>query len=322
MTRSRAPRQWRYMLHGLSVTSNARLAFLQPSECRSDPDIHLELADSAVPAPLLPSQVTYSVTPPGRSSAFISVGPKDDGYLVRIDGCGDFSINRQGTRIACVPVPGCPRATIEQLLVDQVIPHVMQLQGRLCLHASAAALAGRVVGFLGPAGSGKSTMTAALCERQATLVTDDGLAVAAASDEICVYPGYPSVRLWPDSADAIFDDPSQFSPASPRTSKLRVVGQGASGQLPLAALFFLDPSPTGAVTAGKLDGTEAFSVLVSSVHRLIDDEPRLLEEELKVLSDLAARVPVYRLTYPRRFESLDEMVALVADLVAPSSGAD
>ncbi len=62
---------------------------------------------------------------------------------------------------------------IRDVLIDQVIPLVLFMQGALILHASAVCASINGVCFAGPSGMGKSTIAASFVERGYSLIDDD-----------------------------------------------------------------------------------------------------------------------------------------------------
>ena len=85
---------------------------------------------------------------------WLSCAKTNSGYLLRFNELADFEIDKAGREIICKPRPGIPDVTIQHLLLDQVIPLVINLKGGEALHASAILTRSGVVAFAGPAGSG------------------------------------------------------------------------------------------------------------------------------------------------------------------------
>ena len=247
---------------------------------------------------------------------FMSVYQGAAGYLLRVHRRADFEVAATGDRIVCRARAGVPWATVEQLLVDQVVPRALQLMGRPCVHASAVSVHGAVLALVGQAGAGKSTTTAALCQRKWSLICDDCLALQPASNGITVHPGYPSVRLWPDSADALLGGGHQLPQASPRTRKLRKAYTLPSAAQRLRCIIALDPCEGSTVSAQQLSAREAFALLATSLHRLTPHGSQILGAEFHLLSAIAAEVAVVRLRYRQSFEVREVLLAEVERVFA------
>ena len=74
--------------------------------------------------------------------------------------------------------------SLRHLLIDQVVPHLLAADGGLVLHASAVATAEGALAFVGPSGTGKSSLAAALVTRGATLLADDFLLLRETDDGV------------------------------------------------------------------------------------------------------------------------------------------
>ncbi|NIO13431.1 MAG: serine/threonine protein kinase, partial [Gammaproteobacteria bacterium] len=85
---------------------------------------------------------------------------------------------------------------------------VLRLRGVLSLHASVIDINGEAVGFMGAAGAGKSTLAAAFAKKGFAVMSDDILALKPGDSAPFAQPGYPRLRLWPDSAVVLFGSAS------------------------------------------------------------------------------------------------------------------
>ncbi len=81
------------------------------------------------------------------------------------------------------------------------------LDGFAVLHAGAVEVNDRAVAVLGPAGTGKSTVTAMLCAAGARLLTDDVLVLDESGGAVACRRASTQVRLRPNAASlvALFD---------------------------------------------------------------------------------------------------------------------
>ena len=190
----------------------------------------------------------------------------------------------------------------------------MHLRGEPCLHASAVELPGQgVIALLGLAGAGKSTTCAALCDRGGVAVCDDSLGVRMEGSKVRVFPGYPSLRVWPDSARALYGSADTLPLASPRTDKRRVVGAAATEPLYLTRALILDHGK-GDPELCPLSGVEAVRELTTCLARLDPDSTEPLDAEFRLLTDLAARIPIERLRFRHEWRELGRMLDLITSL--------
>lgn len=308
-----------YQLSGQRIETDAPLAWVHADEGPA-----AQVVDGAlihfrvgVPGPVAsPGVWLLSRTGSDSEPPSLSIARTRDGYLLRVHGHADFLVDRAGDSILAAPFSGCDRGTLEQLLVDQILPQVLHLRGQLSLHASAVALGdGGVLAFAGPSGAGKSTLATRLGLRGA-LVSDDCLALEPYSGGVTVLPSYAATRLCTDAAAALVPLDRAVRPASPRTNKLVVELPRPTGPLRLRRLYLLARSEEPP-TVVRLSQRDALGALAGFVHRLDPDDRQRLVGELARLCEVVSRVPVARLSYRRSFADLDRVVeAIDADAAA------
>jgi hypothetical protein len=138
----------------------------------------------------------------------------------------------------------------ELYLQGTVYAAVACLNGLMPLHASAVAVDGRVVAFTGPAGAGKSTLTAALSQLGLPLFCDDTLLVHVSDDgALTCLPGHKRMKLWPDSVE--LTGSAALDEVSASYAKFYVTPSGGdvAEPLPMGALVFLEAAPAGTEAA-------------------------------------------------------------------------
>lgn len=85
-------------------------------------------------------------------------------------------------------------------LVNRLLPRIVQLHGRLVLHASAVAWEGRSVILCGPSGSGKSTLAAFLARQPGwSLLSDDACVLSFTDGNPLAHPTSAGVFLFRDT---------------------------------------------------------------------------------------------------------------------------
>lgn len=235
------------------------------------------------------------------------------GYLFRFHGLADFWLLTDGSSIECNIPFDVPAHTIEHLLLDQVLPRILSHHGRTVLHASAVKHGENAVVFLGDAGWGKSTLTASFCRMGLPLITDDCLLLDEEDEQVMGIGSYPGLRLWPDSLRSLDRHEDAHDPVSHYSSKRRLgLGEGDiqfyDQPLPVGHIYVLsDPEhadPNGPVSIQPMTAREGVVSLLEYSFRLDITDRERNAREFETLSHLAERLPMFRLTYPRRYDML------------------
>src|SRR5262249_57046891 len=117
-------------------------------------------------------------------------------------------------------------------------------RGAVGVPAGAGAVGGRARALCGGAGAGRSTLAAASARRGDVVLTDDVAPLEPDGDRFRVRPGYPQLRLWPDSVRLLYGDADALPPLTPTWEKrgLDLTRPGyrfAARPLPLAAVYVL-----------------------------------------------------------------------------------
>lgn len=252
--------------------------------------------------------------PPGGRT-WLRYGKSPGGYVLSFADIADFVIDSSGSQIACCNTrTDVSLETIRHLLIDQVLPLVVNLRGHDALHATAVATRRGVCAFTGPAGSGKSTLAASFVRSGYPLVCDDCLALSG-DRAIMTLPGYPGLRLWDDSIRALGARSENLKPVAHYTTKSRWQNSRRSDFCSttgrLARIYLLArarPSKRSArVLIQELNQAEALMVLVKAAYRLDITDSAMLRRQFQFLSSVAERVPVKRLVVPNDFSALSEV---------------
>jgi hypothetical protein len=244
---------------------------------------------------------------------WLSFAKVDAGYLLRFNKLADFFVSDKGKRITYLPKPGIPSETINHLLLDQVIPLVINLRGSEALHVSAILTPLGVAAFAGPAGSGKSTLAGALFNRGYPTVSDDCLALMEKNRVIYAIPAYPGLRLWGDALDYLFGDNGTCKPVAHYTDKRRLEIEKLTDAYctepqSLKRVYTIADSTIvkgkANVLIERLSSQESFMALVKCAFRLDITDYHMLRRQFHFLERVASRVSVRRLTFPRDFDFL------------------
>jgi len=246
----------------------------------------------------------------GRPWLAVASGPR--GYRLNFEGGGDFVVSVDERRITVFPASATVD-TLRHLLIDQVVPLVLAHLGHFVLHASAFTTERGAVALTGPAGSGKSTLSASFGAQGSPLLADDALVIEAHAGDWLARPAYPGLRVWPDVIAAVHD--GEHSPVAPYTDKRRIGGgEGLSfAGMPatLNRIYLLGHEAVERITIRPMSGREALMALIANSLTMDPSDRGRVVAQLDRAYRICQDIPVRRLTFPRELTSLSDVRAAI-----------
>jgi hypothetical protein len=225
---------------------------------------------------------------------------------------GAFHI-RKGREIIVDLLPDADAGSVRTLLSGRFLGYLLRQRGCLALHASAVAIGGTAVLFLGESGAGKSTTAAAFHSRGYQVLADDVAAVRLTGAGPELLPAWPGLRLLEDSREAIGDQaPTEFL-----TDKYlyRFRRSAPYSSIPLKRIYALgyhESADAGGVYSSALSGLEAVAWLdTHSLLRSWCSSHELQQINLDRAGAVAAMTPARRLLRPHSLNALPRLVDLV-----------
>ena len=235
-------------------------------------------------------------------------------------------VDRAGENVWATIADGATDEDTGTYLLGPILGFVLRLRGVTCMHASAVEIGGCAVAFAGEAGAGKSSLAAAFAKRGHRVLTDDVSALRDLDGHFHILPAYPRIRLWPDSAAALFGSPEALPRITPTWEK-RFLDLSAPphrfGAEPrrLAAIYVFAHEPRSSPCIVALDPREALVDLVPQMYstRLLDRTMRA--REFAILSQLVQGIPVKRIHRTEHLAEIDQVCeAVLRDFDGPRAG--
>lgn len=294
----------RYYIFGLHVES--ALVF---------PELSFAPGDSG-----FPSDVTISIgRVEQRSHAMDDTGrgfwTHGDRACYLWPGVGEFLV-ADGRHIVVEPHHDAVDEALRLSVLGPVFALLLQQRGLLTLHASAVAVGGEAIAFLGGHGWGKSTMAAMFHARGYPVISDD---LAALTRDNRLVPGYPQIKLWPDAVGALGHASEQLPLVHPDVDKRALrFSQGFAHQpLPLKRLYLLGRG--SAVAIEEIPPGQALEQIMA--HRFcnrfgagffgaVD-----LRDHFLHMTDLVRTVPLRHLLRPATLREDPGLVAVIEQAV-------
>ena len=299
---------FKYTVYGLTLQANHSLPNLISASDNASVDIWVELNGKS----------QQSSTDVDNLSSGINIKSKSDGTYFHLwfhgDGKIDFEIDATGCHISASWVI----LTIEEvttLLLGQVLGCALRLRGTLCLHACVLKVGEQAIAIVGESGAGKSTTAAALSKRGHAILSDDIAVLSEVDQYWFVQPGYPRLRLWPQSIQALYGSEDNLSRILSFSEK-RFINlndsettewQFHNKPLPLAAIYILGKRQLNLATPMIEAVPSKNAVLALMKHRTLNHLPLDKEkqaQEFAAISRVVVDVPVRKVN---RRDSLDAL---------------
>jgi hypothetical protein len=304
-------------------------------------EIHGLVLDSSVPLPVDVASPEPSSSDRVRFRRSLRARPSVPALSIRAD-CPEapWAIERWYPGYAIVEFPGWATfevrpheiALIEQvvpdddlvshLLLDHVVPRVVAIRGDLMLHAAGVVgPSGFAHMFMGPTGTGKSTLATSLALHGWPLLDDDGVRASFGDGRWSATPGYAGVRLLPDAVRMLAPGTSGTPMARGHQKlRLRVSDLGirmAGGPAPIATAYVLGWDETECEPhTNDLGFAAGIRGIAGHAFHFSLDPSALTRSAFERSSSFASQVPVRELVQPSSSEDTQAVMELLAGLDA------
>jgi len=309
-----------YRIYGLNVQSSYRLG-LMPEQPPAAPDLEVNWTTDRSQTPDLNLKWQQVITDELRHRPAVRLwrAVEGEGQFTRFRykteaGHIDYLLDPTGRKLWIVHSEAEPDTDLQSFFVGPVLGCVLRIRGITCLHASVVKIDDQAVAIAGKKKAGKSTAAAGLSLLGLPILSDDMAVLTPEADFFVAHPGYPQVRLWPRSMQALFPESDSqrrvYTGRDKRYFQLAVDGADARTfwptSVPLAAIYVLKETGNGhgAPLVEPIAPTERLMTLVANTFGSYVVTDELRRQEFTLLARLANAVPVRRLMVTRDFADL------------------
>lgn len=341
---------FRYAIYGLTLVSNQPLPGLLPTDRHAPVDVRVDLIEDRESDPLSgDSSIPRAIFRPRGSANFqfrIEKRVLADGSYFNLWFRGneqmepvDFLLDSKGSHISSTNWTNSVIEEVTVLLSGTVLSCALRLRGQICLHACVLGIGQQAIAILGSSGAGKSTTAAALADRGHAIVSDDIAVLSDRASHFLVQPGYPRLRLWPESINALYGSEVGLARVICLSEKRFIDlsysgGENASNRsawrfhkepLPLAAIYVLGERQPELAAPAIEPIPPAMAVMElmaqrSANHLKLDMDKQA--REFAGFSRVATTVPVRKITRSDSLEALPQLCdAIVKDVAGIVSSA-
>ncbi len=230
--------------------------------------------------------------------------------LVYVKDMGVFTID-DGKKIVWTPAAEADPQVARFYLVGTVMAILLYQRKFLVLHGSVIEINGEAVIFLGNSGDGKSSTAAALHAAGYRLINDDVAPVTVGNGAASLQPGFPQIKMSPETANALGYDFDSLPLIHPQETKRGYRPQHDFSRVPLMIkrIYVLDY------------GTEFASTPIMSSLATMElsrhSRPTTLYQRGDALhffqcADLVKEQTIYRLQRPKDLKLLPKIADFVS----------
>jgi hypothetical protein len=297
-----------YSLYGITLRSEWQLPYMECSEPRPTV-IELRQGDRSV----FHAAGLDSAFRSRRETEFDYVRLDDGSHYFCWRGFYEFLVPAEGNRISGRFFEGVSQASFLPYLTVGGLSFCMLNLGVDALHATVVGVNGRALGFLGKSGYGKSSLAGAFLLAGHPLLTDDLLVLRKHVDGFLAYPGPPYIKLSGELAAIGFRDQVETIAKNPRTQNMTMPlnpPNVLAVPIPLKTLYLLNrpgASETDVIDIHELSQRSSLLTLIRNSFNDWVVDPARLNFQLELYTQIASRVPVKLLSYPRRIELLESV---------------
>lgn len=317
-----------YTAFGLNILSNRTIPGLVSMEKTNRPDLHITLGEDLFKGGTGPGRTLWYAVPLRGNEEDILLTTwileGGSGYLFQYHDGAEFVVDRSGGRIQGTWPKNMTLEDAATYLLGPILGFALNLRGHVCLHASAVSVKGLALAFLGRGGTGKSTLAAAFANLGYRVITDDILMVLDRKNRVDIQPGYPQIRLWPESVKTLFGSETalpRMTPAHPTWDKCYFNLSQNRG------MFQNKPLPLKGVYVGQLDMNcstpeihpmnlrEGILALAANTYTLRKPKKKMLVREFNLLNKISRRIPIRSIRCSNRssFDNITKLCHWILD---------
>lgn len=244
-------------------------------------------------------------------------------YVLRFPSLADFLLQPAISRIEVRRHDDCDNDTLEHLVADQVLPRWLAHQGKVLAHGCALTVADRGLLVVGETGAGKSTLAGLLAAEGHVLHSDDCVEVEpwGGGRGIVARPTYASLRMLPDSVNAVFPQGVHDSrPMARYSRKRRILPATRSSEVmhacSLHTMYRLSREPSEDISIEPITASEACMALVEQSFLLDPTDLHIAGAHLRRCAGVGKAIPAFAVSHPRDFARADELVAALTTHLA------
>ena len=215
---------------------------------------------------------------------------------------------QNGNNVLIQPHENADEASIKLFLNGSVLGAVLHQRGLIPFHGSTFLYEGKGVMICGQSGAGKSSTTAAFCQKEATFINDDITPIKITKDKATIIPIKTRIKLWDDSLIKLEIDNENFDKIRPTLEKFYLPNEDIfQDEQELHHIVILGKHNTDEFKSFELEGMAKFNILRKQIYRkmYLKGMPEREKMYFKQLFNLANKVRITRVVRPQKCSIYD-----------------
>lgn len=188
-------------------------------------------------------------------------------FAMTIDGVASYRV-KDGQKIWVSPHPGADPASVNLFLNGSVFGALLHQQGSIPFHGCSFEYEGKGIIISGFSGVGKSSVTAAFCQKGAHFINDDITPVRIEKDGAIIVPINTKIKLWDDSLKTLEIEDKGLEKIRPDMQKFYVPFDGTNrNPVQLHTMIILSTHEDNKYEAERLTGMTKYNLLRKNIYR-------------------------------------------------------
>lgn len=210
---------------------------------------------------------------------------------------------QNGNNVLIHPHENSDEASIKLFLNGSVLGAVLHQRGLIPFHGSTFLYEGKGVMICGQSGAGKSSTTAAFCQKDATFINDDITPVNITKEATTIIPIKTRIKLWDDSLKKLDIENTSFDKIRPTLDKFYLPNDAVfQEEQELHHVIILGKHNKDEYKSNELEGMAKFNTLRKQVYRkmYLKGMPEREKTYFKQLFNLANKVRITSVVRPQK----------------------
>lgn len=210
-------------------------------------------------------ELSYNIENPIYTNSRLVIDETD--FTIKIDNVAKYHV-QSGSKIWVSPNKNADQSSVQLFLNGSVLGAVLHQRGIIPFHGSSFEYQGKSILICGYSGSGKSSVTAAICQNGGHFINDDITPVSFNESDVFIVPIRTNIKLWDDTLQTLNIDSQNLKRIRPSMEKYYVSFSNASDlKQSLNKIIMLCTHNSNEYKVSRPSGIEKYNLLRTNIYR-------------------------------------------------------